>query len=646
MIMPMLKTSRLHHWFGLFAALLLSLGTSTALADFGDEPAGFGTPPPEEKGVLGGIKRLFGGSSTEQNPFLRPEQAFILSVDVKDPYTVVVRWNIADGYYLYRDKFKFEFIDTDAAAIIPSALPRGVEKEDESFGLMEVYFKEIEIPLPINRSIPAPSDVTLKVGYQGCAEKGFCYPPMTRDIALSLPAATTPPPIAPSTTTPPNTGSGFVSEQDRYARSLSDGNILLSMLMFFGLGLLLTFTPCVFPMIPILSSIIAGQGSNITTGHAFRLSLTYVLAMALTYTAIGVIAGLFGANLQAAFQNPWILSTFAAVFVLLSLSMFGFYELQIPQSIQTRLAELSNKQQGGTYAGVGIMGLLSALIVGPCVAAPLAGALIYIGQSGDAVLGGAALFALSMGMGAPLLAIGTSAGKLLPKAGPWMDAVKAVFGVLLLAVAIWMLERIIPGPVALALWALLFVISAVYLGALDRLPDNAHGWRKLWKGLGVACLIYGGALLMGAATGGDDMLQPLAKLKGTGTSGEQHGLAFERIKDLDDLNQALKVAQSTNTPVMLDFYADWCVACKELERYTFSQPGVQDALRGVTLLQADVTANDALDQALMEEFGLFGPPSILFFDTTGQELRQYRLVGFVNGTEFENLARAAFNHYQ
>jgi thiol:disulfide interchange protein DsbD len=363
-----------------------------------------------------------------------------------------------------------------------------------------------------------------------------------------------------------------------------------------------------------------------------------VLAMALTYTVAGVVAGLFGENLQAAFQNPWILSAFAAVFVLLSLSMFGFYDLQMPAFIQSRLTAISNRQQGGNLAGVAIMGFLSALIVGPCVAAPLMGALIYIGQTGDAVLGGMALFALSMGMGAPLVAIGTGAGKLLPKAGPWMDRIKAVFGVALLAVAIWMLERILPAQITLALWAALLILCSIYLRALDGLPVEASGWTRLWKGVGVVSLVYGILLLIGAAGGARDPLQPLqgvmAGQSGTAHLAEQAHLPFVKIKTIDDLERELASARQQSRGVMVDFYADWCISCKEMEKYTFAKAEVQQALSGMVLLQADVTANDDADKALLKRFNLIGPPSILFFDTSGQERPEYALVGFKPADEF------------
>jgi thiol:disulfide interchange protein DsbD len=433
-----------------------------------------------------------------------------------------------------------------------------------------------------------------------------------------------------------------VSELDRIASALAGGNTWLVIPLFFGLGLALSLTPCVFPMIPILSGIIAGQGSRITTRKAFTLSVVYVLAMSLTYTAAGVLAGLFGQNLQAAFQDPWILSFFALVFVLLAFSMFGFYELQLPSRWQSKLAERSNRQSGGTLAGVAVMGFLSALIVGPCVAPPLAGALIYIGQTGDALLGGLALFTLAMGMGAPLIIIGTSAGKYLPRAGSWMDKVKAVFGVGMLAVAIILLERILPVEVSMLLWGMLLVVSAIYMGALRELAVEASGWDRLWKGLGVVVLIYGTLMLIGAAAGGRDTVQPLRGLMAASGGNEAAHLQFRRIKSVADLQREVASASAAGRPVMLDFYADWCVSCKEMERYTFSDPKVIATLSDTVLLQADVTANDAQDVALLQgHFGLPGPPSIMFYGRDGKERKGYRVVGFMGPDDFNNHVRKA-----
>ncbi|NOZ54087.1 MAG: protein-disulfide reductase DsbD [Gammaproteobacteria bacterium] len=580
------------------------------------------------------------GLGASDNKFLPPDQAFIFSADIENGNLIKANWKVAEGYYLYRDKFAFSLEDSNGITIGHITMPKGEEKVDEAFGKMIVYHKNISIDIPLLRTNLDATPISLVAKYQGCADAGFCYPPIQQVMPLSLPKGQAMQ-ASLSTTQDVDQGSSdiIVSEQDQIAASLASGNTLLTILTFFGFGLLLAFTPCVFPMVPILSSIIIGQGKNITTRKAFTMSLVYVLAMAVTYTVAGVIAGIFGENLQAAFQNPWVLGSFSVVFVALAFSMFGFYDIQMPNFVQSKLTEYSNKQQGGTLIGVAIMGFLSALIVGPCVAAPLAGALIYIGQTGDAVLGGMALFALSLGMGAPLLAIGVSAGKLLPKAGTWMDAVKAVFGVMMLAVAIWMLERIVPAAVSMSLWAMLLIVSAIYMGALEPVGGNSTGWRKLWKGLGVVVLVYGALLLIGVASGGKDALQPLSggfiTSGGTGGSQSHQELVFTKVKGLEGLERELTKATAQGKIVMLDFYADWCVSCKEMEKYTFSDPGVQQALKNVVLLQTDVTLNDKQDKALLSQFGLFGPPSILFFDKQGQEQRAYRLVGFLNAEKFE-----------
>jgi len=588
--------------------------------------------------ALGALSESLGFGGGNEDEVLEPDQAFQFSMDVADPNTLMANWQIAPDHYLYRGKISFDLAEGQTLQLGQVNLPAGEKKHDEFFGDIEVYHNRVEARVPVIRTSLEPTTVQLTATYQGCAEKtGICYPPIKKTVSLDLPAATslatTAEPVSPAITTQPE----IISEQDQIAASLASGNTLLIILTFFGFGLLLAFTPCVFPMIPILSSIIVGQGESITTRKAFFMSLTYVLAMALTYTIAGVIAGWFGENLQAAFQNPWVLGSFAAIFVALSLSMFGFYDLQMPSALQSKLTEISNRQQGGTLIGVAVMGFLSALIVGPCVAAPLAGALIYIGQTGDAVLGGAALFALSLGMGAPLIAIGTSAGKLLPRAGGWMDAIKAVFGVLLLAVAIWMLERVMPPAVTMMLWAALLIVSAVYMKALDPLSPDSSGWQKLWKGIGVVLLVLGTLQLIGAAAGGRDYMQPLKGLQlgvGAGAASSEQHLAFKRIKSVDDLQGELARASNQGKLVMLDFYADWCIYCKDYEKYVFTDPRVQQALSNVVLLQADVTANDEQDKALLKHVKVTAPPAILFFDKHSTEMRGYRLVGSMDADEF------------
>jgi thiol:disulfide interchange protein DsbD len=595
--------------------------------------------------------------ASDEQELLDVDQAYILDAEVEDASHLRLTWRIAEGTYLYHDKIELSLAENPALAIGSYQLPEPEIKQDSvkpdgTIGDVAVYHDGIDLIVPLLRSSPDPQDLELTVKYQGCAEIGICYPPVSKGFTLSLPgvgeaAASEPVANLPAlqNTPPAPQNQEPASELDRITDTLQGGSTLVVVGVFFLFGLGLAFTPCVFPMIPILSGIIAGQGSNITTRKAFILSFVYVLAMALTYTAAGVAAGYSGGNLQAYFQDPWILSAFALVFVLLALSMFGFYELQLPSSLQSKLTEVSNRQQGGTLLGVAVMGFLSALIVGPCVAPPLAGALIYIGQTGDAALGGLALFALSMGMGAPLIAIGTSAGKLLPRAGAWMDAVKGVFGVALLGVAILLIERIIAPDAAMLLWGILFIVSAIYMGALRHLEIEASGWQKLWKGLGVVFLVYGALMLVGAAAGGKDTLQPLRGLAFAGSGGTAETTAelrFTRIKSLDDLQREVAAASARGQPVMLDFYADWCISCKEMEKYTFSDPQVIDALSDTHLLQADVTANDETDQALLQgHFGLPGPPALFFYGADGRERKAYRVVGYMPAAEFSAHVRRA-----
>lgn len=564
---------------------------------------------------------------------LAPEQAFTYEAIAWDAGTVLARFTARPGYYLYADKFEFTVVAGRGFEISTVELPAGVIKDDPEFGSVPVYYGQVEVPVRFRRPAGPATQVTLQAEFQGCRDGDICYPPMSRAVSFEMPltdmpvggsraSATEPPGLAP------------VSEQDRLA-SLLTSSPAGALAAFFLAGLLLAFTPCVFPMVPILSGIIIGQGSQLTTARAFWLSLVYVLAMSITYTVAGVLAGLFGQNLQAVFQNPWILSGFVLIFLALALSMFGFYELQLPGRLQTRLTEASNRQRGGALWGVAVMGFLSALIVGPCVAPPLMAALIVIGSSGDAVLGGAALFALSIGMGVPLILFGVSAGKLVPRAGPWMNAVKAVFGVGLLALSIWMLERILPASLIMLLWGALAIACGIFLGALERIEAGASGWKRLWKALGMLLLVLGILELVGAASGGDDWLRPLDGLRpaAPGAPAGEHA-AFVRIKSLEDLDQALAEAGAAGQGAVFDFYADWCVECKRMERNTFPEPGVKALLSRMRLLQADVTAHDAIDQELMRAFGVIGPPAILFFDRRGEEMKGFRLVGYFEPEPF------------
>jgi thiol:disulfide interchange protein DsbD len=475
----------------------------------------------------------------------------------------------------------------------------------------------------------------------GCADAGLCYPPTVRRVSVALGAS----PAAASGAAPSSAAAPVVSEQDALARKIRDGNLLAVLATFFGAGLLLAFTPCVLPMVPILSGIIVGAGRDrpISRGRAFSLSLAYVLGMALTYTIAGAVFAAAGQQAQAFFQKPWIIALFAGLFVLLALAMFGVFNLQVPAALQARLAEASNKQRQGTLAGTAVMGALSSLIVTACVAPPLVAALAVIGQSGDVLRGAAALFALSLGMGVPLLLVGASAGQLLPKAGAWMDAVKAVFGVMLLAVAIWMLDRILPGPLTLALWAALAFVSGYALVTMR--PDAPRtGGAVVRRGFGALAMVYGVLLLIGALAGRSDPLQPLAGLgRSAGAPAAEAHVEFIRVKTIADLEREVAAASAAGQPAMLDFYADWCVSCKEMERFTFTDPGVQAEFARARLLQADVTANDAEDQALLQHFGILGPPTIVFFDPAGLERPQYRVVGFQKAEEFRNHIAAAFD---
>ena len=572
---------------------------------------------------------LFSGfNNSPSNELLEPDDAFNFFAEVNNDQQLVLNWRIAKGYYLYQEKIAATVIQPNTISVGTISFPEGKHKTDEIFGETIVYYNDVTLTVPFATPLKQATDITIDVSFQGCADIGVCYPPMNKQVTLSFqPTKGSIPP----TTSANNT----ISEQDQIANSLFSNTVWITCLTFLGFGVLLSFTPCVFPMIPILSGIIIGHGKDLTTRKAFYLSFSYVFASALTYAGFGILAGLFGSNLQATFQNPWILSFFSGLFVLLALSMFGLYQIQLPTTIQSKLSQLSQHQKHGSLWGSAIMGVLSTLIVGPCVAAPLAGVLIYIGQTGDAILGGFALFSLGIGMGIPLLIIGVSAGKLLPKAGHWMEPIKYFFGVMLLAVAIWLVERILPASIILVLWSGLLIVSAIYLKAVERLPENANGWHKLSKGIGAILLIYGIILMVGAASGGSNPLKPLANFSTNQKhTVQQHPLSFKKIKNSADLNSALQLAAQNKQFAMLDFYADWCVSCKEMEAFTFTDSSVQGALKNVMLLQADVTQNDNEDRLLLNKFSLIGPPAILFFDTNSAELKQNRVIGYMGPDDF------------
>ena len=568
--------------------------------------------------------KLGGGSDN----LLEPEKAFRFSARALDASTVEVTFAIASGYYMYRERFKFTAEGNPAVRLGAPELPRGIPHKDEFFGEMQIYRSGVRIRLPVQ----GEGRFDLQVVSQGCADAGVCYVPMESKGSIELAAATLQ--ERPGVSAAPRQVevvprfSIFASDLD--IQRLFEGPFALVLGGFFVFGLLLAFTPCVLPMIPILSGIIAGEGKDIDKLRALSLSISYVLGMAIAYAAAGVAAAFSGTLLAAALQNAWVLGAFALVFVLLALSMFGFYELQLPGFLHHRLHSAHRSLRGGRIASVAAMGLFSAVIVSPCVAAPLAGALLYISQSRDVLLGGAALFAMALGMGTPLIAVGVSEGALLPRAGPWMTGVRRFFGVLLLAVAIWVLSPVLPPMAQMVAWAALFIGSAIFLRAFDAIPAAASGWWRLWKALGIGALVIGVALLVGALSGSRDPLRPLAGLSSK-TAPVAVPMPWQRVASLQELQEKLK---APGKPVMLDFYADWCVSCKEMEAFTFSDPQVRAQLDGMMLLQVDVTANNEADRALLKRFSLFGPPGIVFFDAQGQEIRGLRVIGYQNAGRF------------
>lgn len=655
-----------------------------------------GNARPSLLGNLGGT-----GAGTDALP-LPPEQAFGFEAIAGDGNTLLLRFTPAPGYYLYRDNTSLT-LSSDPAGIAlgKPQWPRGVRHRDGYFGDTVVYFDQIDVPVPLQRRQADAATVRLTASFQGCQNDGICYPPMTRTVEIALPAGTAgvaapPQPAAGAAAAAINaagvaqdaegaadnagpiastlndgskvaTASGGqevaaeaapagvdargstdaettnLAEDSLLAAALSGPDRWWALLSFFGFGLLLAFTPCVLPMIPILSGLIAGASAGHERGlgaaRAFGLSFVYVFASALVFTVAGVVAGLVGANLQIAFQNPWVLAAFAAVFVALALSSFGLFEMQLPSGLRNRLGSLSDRQRGGSLAGVAVMGALSALIVGPCVAPPLAAAVLYIGQTQDPVFGGVALFLLAMGMGVPLLAFGVAAGKGLPTSGPWMVAVQRVFGFVFLGLAIWMLARVLPGPVTLGLWGVLLLGSAATLALAASKPAAHEGLRVLTWTAAALFGVVGATQIVGAIAGSNDPMRPLAGLN-TGVAAETRELPFRRIKSLDDLDREVAAARDAGQPVMFDFYADWCVACKEMEKYTFPEPQVHAALDGFVLLKADVTANDAIDQTLMKALGIIGPPATLYY-VDGVERRELRLFGFEKADRFAERASRA-----
>ncbi|ABL02761.1 Protein-disulfide reductase [Candidatus Ruthia magnifica str. Cm (Calyptogena magnifica)] len=560
---------------------------------------------------------------------LSADDAFRFSVVAIDANTLLARWTIHQEYYLYHDRF---FFDIKGAKFGDIVLQKGQIKNDKFFDKIEIHKGLLKVKIQLTDVNTQP--ITFIVKYQGCWENGVCYPPQekTKEIMLPYQTDNSNINIVPEKAKILNVAQVELNEIGQITALFQQDSILLVLASFFGFGLLLSLTPCVFPMIPILSGIIVGQKEEVSTKKALIMSIVFVLSMSITYSISGILAGYFGENLQALFQTPWILSIFSLIFVVLAFSMFGYYEIQLPANLQGKITKISNDQKGGHLIGVTVMGFLSALIVGPCVVPPLAGALIYIGQTGDALLGGLSLFIMSLGMGVPLVAIGAGVSK-LPKVGGWMYSIKYIFGILMLAVAIYLLDRIISPLASLVLWAMLITISPIAMGTLNTQTSASSSWQRIFKALGLIILGYGVLLWMLIARGGGDMLQPLSSWSTSSIVTESVHIKFKRIKSMDELDQILEKEKSSDQIVMLDFYADWCISCKELERFVFSNVNVVNEMTNVTTLQADVTENNTNDKAFMKRFGLVGPPAILFFKN-GIENRSQRIIGEINAQNF------------
>lgn len=593
----------------------------------------------------------------EQEELLKVEEAFKLQVDIVDD-KALVKFDIAEGYYMYSERLK---ISSPEALLGQVYIPEGKEKNDPYLGLTQVHYNFLEASVPIKQ---ADGDFTLAVSYQGCAEDRLCYPPTTTEVSLNhhiggdsaiqgtVATGDTQQAVVNSTETASSgadstTDEPYVSEQKKHTDHLLQSSLLSNFFYFLLIGIGLAFTPCVFPMMPIISGIIAKQGDNITTRKAFFLSLTYTQAMAIVYTILGIVVALAGQSVSGYFQNPAVVITAAIIFVILSLSMFGFYELQLPSSLQAKLSERSNQQKQGSYIGTAVMGVISALIVSPCVTVPLIAILLVIAQSGDILLGAVSLYGLGVGMGIPLIIIGITGGKFLPKAGPWMDGIKAAFGVAMLGVALYLIKHLLPTSVYMYGWGVLLIIPGYYLFSNSIVQA---GWQKFIKGLGIIAMIYGALLIIGGAQGQKNLLQPLGHIASSATIAANSSEAktvsvtsFQSVKTLDELNAAIKQANRQGKTVMLDFFAEWCTACYEFEEKVFNEPKVQAALSNTVLLQADVTDNTPQDIELMQAYDVLGLPSIMFFDLNGNELPSYRATGFEGANAFERRIKAALN---
>jgi thioredoxin:protein disulfide reductase len=599
-----------------------------------------------------GASLLFGAAASHAaDAYLEPEQAFRGSAGVVDDKGVQVRIEIAPGYHLYRERIG---VEAQGAELGRVDTPRGVVKFDTTFNReVELLHGTAAVRVPV---ASAAKDFTLRMTYQGCAEEGLCYQPQTSIVAVNVAngkvsgakwlgdesnvpgaatttATPTAAPVSAQTAAP-------VSETSRIQGALQSGNLLTIAGVFLLAGLLLAFTPCVLPMVPILSSVIVGQGQAVSRTRGFALALAYSLGMAVVYTIFGMVAGLLGEGLAAALQNPWVLGAFALLLSAMALSMFDVFQLQMPAFVQARAMEASNRMPGGRYIGVFLMGGMSALIVGPCVAAPLAGALVFISQTRNVAIGGLALFSLAMGMSVPLLLVGLSAGSLLPRAGAWMGHVKTFFGILLLAVALWLVSPVLPNAVLMLLIGAALMVAAVYLRLFDRLTEAPSGRQRFAQGLGLVMAVLGSTQVVGALSGADDPVRPLKHFVRGVDAPSAGGAApqraeFKRVRSIAELDAAIADAAATKRPLMLDFYADWCVSCKEMEHLTFSDASVRERMQRGVMLQVDVTANSADDKALLKRFGLFGPPAILFFDGSGREIEAARVIGYQPPKKFE-----------
>ncbi len=571
---------------------------------------------------LASLKNLL-NAENNQPEFLHPDQAFKFDIYSENARSLIARFDIADGYYLYRDKISFQS-QTAGVTLAEYQLPSGIKKEDEYFGLSETYYHGFEAVLPLKQQPQAGGKARLTVTYQGCADKGICYPPIKKNVLVDL--------------MPINTAQASVSTTAvaGFGDSSLTGGFWGYVLGAFGVGLLLTFTPCVLPLVPIMSSFIVGQSGGITRARGGLLSIVYVLGTAVTYTAVGIVAGASGDQLQAYFQNIWFVGFLSIVLVLLALSMFGLYEIQMPNVVQSRLQQTSANLAGGKLAMVFVLGIISALIVGACVSPLLIGALGVAIVKGDPVLGGAIMFSMALGMGLFLVLLGLGLGTLLPRAGPWMDHIKYAFGVVLVGTAIYLLETI-PWIPVLYLWSLLLVVTAVFCGALQSLPQGAGPWQYLGKGLGVFLLVWGVLALMGGMGGNRDILRPI-DIAGWGSTVQHTGSAqveFVRVENLGDLDARLELARLEQKPVMLDYYADWCIDCVRMEKATFKHAKVGQVLADFILLQVDVTdAADDSTNAVKKRYGVYGPPAMLFFDRNGRERTDLRRYGFMPPEEF------------